>query len=82
VVTQAAAVRALGLIGDESALPALATALDSTFTRTEAAEALSRFGAKAVPWLLPLLTGSQDENVRYHVKETLVSVGWRGKSGR
>ena len=80
VVTQAAAVRALGIIGDESALPALAAALHSTFTRTEAAEALSRFGSKAVPWLLPLLTGSQDENVRYHVKETLTSVGWRGRT--
>lgn len=78
IVTQAAAVRALGAIGDESAIPALAAALQSTYTRTEAAEALSRFGLKSVPWLLPLLAESQDENVRYHVKETLTSVGWRG----
>ena len=77
IVTQAAAVRALGAIGDESAIPALTGALQSTFTRTEAAEALSRFGPKVVPWLLPLLTGAQDDNVRYHVKETLASVGWR-----
>jgi len=82
VMTQAAAVRALGAIGDESALEALTAALQSTFTRTEAAEALSRFGSKAVPWLLPLLSETQDENVRYHVKETLMSVGWRGRSGR
>lgn len=82
VLTQAAAVRALGLIGDDSALQTLTAALQSTFTRTEAAEALSQFGSKAVPWLLPLLTGSPDENVRYHVKETLASVGWRGRSGR
>ena len=82
VVTQAAAVRALGLIGDEAAISALTAALDSTFTRAEAAEALSRFGTKAVPWLLPLLTGSQDENVRYHVRETLTSVGWRGRTSR
>ena len=82
VLTQAAAVRALGAIGDESALPTLAAALGSTFTRTEAAEALARFGSKAIPWLLPLLTESQDDNVRYHAKETLASVGWRGRNGR
>jgi len=80
VVTQAAAVRALGAIGDESALQTLTSALQSTFTRAEAAEALSRFGSKAVPWLLPLLTETEDENVRYHVKETLTSAGWRGKT--
>lgn len=76
-VTQAAAVRALGEMGDESALPTLAAALGSTFTRAEAAAALARFGPKAIPWLLPLLAGSQDDNVRYHVKETLALVGWR-----
>lgn len=78
-VTQAAAVRALGIIGDESVLPTLAAALSSTFTRAEAAAALARFGQKSIPWLLPLLTGSPDDNVRYHVKETLALVGWRGK---
>ncbi len=79
-VTQAAAVRALGTIGNDSALPTLAAALNSTFTRVEAAAALARFGQKSIPWLLPLLTGSPDDNVRYHVKETLALVGWRGKS--
>jgi HEAT repeat protein len=81
-VTQAAAVRALGMIGDESALPTLAASLGSTFTRAEAAGALGRFGQKSIPWLLPLLTGSPDDNVRYHVKETLALVGWRGKSSK
>ncbi|MDH4237223.1 MAG: HEAT repeat domain-containing protein [Nitrospira sp.] len=81
-VTQAAAVRALGTIGDESALPTLAAALGSTFTRAEAAAALARFGQKSIPWLLPLLTGSPDDNVRYHVKETLALVGWRGNNSK
>jgi HEAT repeat protein len=77
VITQAAAVRALGAIGDESALPTLVAALEPTFTRTEAAAALARFGSKVIPLLLPLLTGPRDENIRYHVKETLALVGWR-----
>ncbi|HSA60963.1 MAG TPA: HEAT repeat domain-containing protein [Nitrospiraceae bacterium] len=77
VITQAAAVRALGAIGDESALPALVGALEPTFTRAEAAAALARFGSKVIPLLLPLLAGPRDENVRYHVKETLALVGWR-----
>lgn len=81
-VAQASAVRALGLIGDDSALPTLTGALESTVTRAEAAEALTRFGAKVIPWLLPLLTTSQDDNLRYHVKETLTLVGWRGKSSK
>jgi HEAT repeat protein len=69
----------LGLIGDDSALPALTGALESTVTRAEAAEALTRFGEKVIPWLLPLLTTSQDDNLRYHVTETLALVGWRGR---
>jgi len=77
VITQATAVRALGEIGDESALPILVAALDPTFTRAEAAAALARFGAKAIPLLLHLLTGHRDDNVRYHVKETLSTIGWR-----
>jgi HEAT repeat protein len=76
-LTQAAAIRALGAIGDESALSTLVAALEPTFTRAEAAAALARFGSKAVPWLLPLLTGSPDDNVRYHVNETLSAIGWR-----
>jgi HEAT repeat protein len=81
-VAQASAVRALGLIGDDSALPTLTGALESTATRAEAAEALTRFGTQVIPWLLPLLTTSQDDNLRYHVKETLALVGWRGKHSK
>jgi HEAT repeat protein len=77
VITRAAAVRALGAIGDESALPTLVAALEPTFTRADAVAALARFGATAIPYLLPLLTGPRDENVRYHVKEALAQVGWR-----
>ena len=80
LMAQAAAVRALGLIKDDRALHTLVAALRSTFTRAEAAAALAQFGSKAIPLLLPLLADSQDENVRYHVKETLAAVGWR--SGR
>jgi HEAT repeat protein len=76
-VTQAAAVQALGEIGDESALPTLVAALEPTFTRAQAAAALARFGSKAIPFLLPLLTGPRGENVRSHVKETLALVGWK-----
>lgn len=72
-----AAVKALGLIGEESALPTLVAALHETVTRAEAAVALTRFGAKATPLLLPLLKQTQDENVRYHVAEALAKVGWR-----
>ncbi len=76
-MAQAAAVRALGTIKDDAALPTLVSALQSTFTRAEAAAALAQFGSKAIPLLLPLLTESHDDNVRYHVKETLTAVGWR-----
>lgn len=77
VITQAAAVRALGAIGDDAALPVLVAALEPTFTRADAAAALAKFGSKVIPLLLPLLSGPRDENIRYHVKETLALVGWR-----
>jgi HEAT repeat protein len=76
IVTKGAAVRALALIGDEAAIPALVAALEPTYTRGEAAAALAKFGAKTIPLLIPLLT-HQDDNLRYHVKETLALVGWR-----
>lgn len=80
LMAQAAAVRALGMMKDDTALPTLVGALQSTFTRAEAAAALARFGSKAIPLLLPLLAESHDDNIRYHVKETLTAAGWR--SGR
>ena len=71
------AVRALGLIRDEAAIPTLVTALQNTVTRADAATALAGFGPTVIPSLLPLLARESDENIRYHVRETLAAVGWR-----
>ena len=71
------AARALGMIGDGVAIPSLLVALRNTITRSEAAAALTRFGPAVIPSLLPMLAKDQDENVRYHVRETLTAVGWR-----
>lgn len=76
-MTQGAAARALGAIGDERAIPSLVSALNQTFTRAEAAAALAKFGARVVPFLLPLLNEPRDENLLFHVRETLASAGWR-----
>jgi HEAT repeat protein len=76
-VTKGAAVRALGTIGDDAAIPSLLKALDHTVTRADAAVALVRFGSKVIAPLLTIMTQSSDENVRFHVKETLAKVGWR-----
>ena len=76
-ITQGAAARALGTIGDERAIPSLIAALGPTFTRAEAAAALAKFGSKAIPFLLPLLNEPCDENLLFHVRETLTSAGWR-----
>lgn len=77
VMTQGTAARALGAIGDERAIPSLVAALNQTFTRTEAAAALAKFGAKVIPLLLPLLNEPRDENLLFHVRETLAAAGWR-----
>jgi HEAT repeat protein len=77
VLTQGAAARALGTIRDERAIPSLVVALNHTVTRAEAAAALATFGSKVVPFLIPLLTSSRDENVLFHVRETLALAGWR-----
>lgn len=71
------AARALGMIADRDAIPSLLIALRNTVTRAEAAAALAKFGPAVIPTLLPLLSAEQDENVRYHVRETLSAVGWR-----
>ncbi|MFO0698863.1 MAG: HEAT repeat domain-containing protein [Nitrospira sp.] len=77
LIAQGAAVRALGLIGDDRAIPLLVGALSPTHTRAEAAASLAKFGSKVVPALIPLLNDSSDENLRFHVRETLTLVGWR-----
>lgn len=77
MATRGAAVRALGVLGDEQAIPALLKALRDTMTRPDAAAALTRFGSIVVAPLLTMMTQEPDENLRYHVKETLTKVGWR-----
>ncbi len=70
-------VRALGAIRDEAAIPSLLKALRYTVTRAEAADALTRFGSAVIAPLLAILAREPDDNVRYHVKDTLAKVGWR-----
>ncbi|HEU4683701.1 MAG TPA: HEAT repeat domain-containing protein [Nitrospira sp.] len=78
MVTRGAAVRALGMLGDDAAISALLGALRDTVTRADAAAALARFGSKVIPPLLGLLSQeTTDDNFRFHVKETLAAVGWR-----
>jgi HEAT repeat protein len=76
-ITQSAAARALGAIGDERAIPSLVASLNRTGTRTEAAASLAKFGAKVIPFLLPLLNEPHDDNFLFHVREALASAGWR-----
>ncbi|NOS80171.1 MAG: HEAT repeat domain-containing protein [Nitrospira sp.] len=77
MLTLGAAVRALGAIRDEAAIPSLIKALRYTVTRADAADALTQFGNAVIAPLLALLAREQDDNIRYHVKETLGRVGWR-----
>ena len=80
IITLGAAARALGVIRDEAAIPSLIKALCHTVTRAEAADALAQFGGTVIAPLLALLAQEPDDNIRYHIKETLAKVGWR--SGR
>ena len=77
ILTLSAAVRALGAIRDETALPSLMKALRHTGTRADAADALTRFGSAVIVPLLAALARESDDNIRYHIKETLAKVGWR-----
>jgi len=77
IVTLGAVAKALGMIRDETAIPSLIKALRYTMTRTDAAEALTRFGDIVIAPLLALLAQESDANIRYHLKETLAKVGWR-----
>ena len=72
-----AAVKALAEIGDPRAIPTLREALKSTLIRVEAAEALTHFGKAAVSPLIEMYKTETDDNIRYHVKETLARLGWR-----
>ena len=77
IVTLGTAAKALGAIRDEAAIPSLMKALHYTVTRADAADALTRFGGAVIAPLLALLACELDDNIRYHVKETLGRVGWR-----
>jgi len=77
MLTLGAAAKALGAIRDEEAIPSLMKALRYTVTRADAADALTRFGGTVITPLLALLARESDDNIRYHVKETLGRVGWR-----
>ena len=76
------AIRALARIHDEEAIPLLVTALQSTLIRNEASEALVQFGQKAIAPLVSRLQREQDENIRYHIQETLTQLGWNPKRVR
>ncbi|MDT7042724.1 HEAT repeat domain-containing protein [Candidatus Nitronereus thalassa] len=71
-----AAVRALARLKDDQAIPVLILALQSTLVRKEAAEALSVFGKAAIPPLVEQFKKEPDENIQYHLKETLTRLGW------
>jgi len=77
LIVLGAAARALGAIQDEKAIPSLIKALRHTVTRTDAADALTRFGNAVIAPLLAVLARESDDNIRYHVKDTLAKVGWR-----
>jgi HEAT repeat protein len=77
IITLGVAAKALGVIRDEAAIPSLIKALRYTTTRIDAADALARFGNCVIAPLLGLLAQESDDNIRYHVKETLAKVGWR-----
>jgi HEAT repeat protein len=72
-----AAVKALAQIGDTRAIPTLLEALKSTLIRVEAAQALTRFGKAATSPLIEMYKKETDDNIRFHVKETLARLGWR-----
>ena len=61
-------------------VPSLMKALRHTVTRAEAAVSLTQFGPAVIAPLLAVLARESDDNIRYHVKDTLAKVGWR--SGR
>lgn len=72
-----AAVKALARIREEATIPTLITALQNTLIREEAATALVACGPPAIPSLQEVLKKERDENILYHVKESLRQLGWR-----
>jgi HEAT repeat protein len=82
LVPMEAAIKALARIRDPQTIPVFLSALKSTLVRTEASEALGGFGRSIIPHLLEYLKTEKDENIRYHVKETLTKVGWKPRQVR
>jgi len=70
------AIRALGRLQDDTVIPILIQALQSTMVRKNASEALTAFGKTAIPPLVDRLRKEPDENIRYYLKETLTQLGW------
>jgi len=70
------AVRALARLRDESAVAVLIQALQSTLVRQEASEALVQFGQPAIAPLVKQLQRERDDNIRYHIQETVTRLGW------
>jgi HEAT repeat protein len=77
-----AAIKALARLKDEQAIPILINALQSTLVRKDAAEALAAFGKPAIPPLVEVFKQELDENIRYHIKETLTKLGWNANRVR
>jgi len=73
------AIRSLGRLKAVEAIPVLIHGLQSTLIRKEAALALTAFGQDAIPQLVRCLREEPDENIRFHVKETLARLGWNPK---
>ena len=65
------------MIQSEAAIPSRIQALRYAMTRGDAVGALPRFGGVVIAPLLALLAHESDDNIRYHVKDTLAKVGWR-----
>ncbi|MEC4675176.1 MAG: HEAT repeat domain-containing protein [Nitrospirota bacterium] len=70
------AIRSLARLNAPEAIPVLINALQSTLVRKEAALALTAFGDRAIPQLVSRLREETDDNIRFHVKEALSSLGW------
>ena len=70
------AVRALARLRDASAIAILIQALQSTLVRREAGAALAQFGQPAIAPLVKQLQRERDDNICYHIRDTLTRLGW------
>ncbi len=70
------AVRALARFRDKASIAVLIQALQSTLVRQEASDALVQFGQPAIAPLVKQLQRERDDNICYHLQETLTRLGW------